>query len=165
VDGFVEPKRGPRHVLRLVRDVLQTEITARRGTSMAPALDHLSRVLRRRSIVFVVSDFLTSGYAQSLQTLARKHDVVAVVLIDPLDEALPDVGLLDIVDVEDGTRMVVDTGHRGVRSRYAAAAATRAAARDSRLSRAGVDRIDIQIEGDIADPIAAFFRRRAQVMQ
>jgi len=165
VDGFVEPKRGPRHVLRLVRDVMQTEITARRGTSMAPALDHLSRVLRRRSIVFVVSDFLTSGYAQSLQTLARKHDVVAIVLIDPLDEALPDVGLLDVVDIEDGTRMVVDTGDRGVRGRYAAAAAARAGARDTRLSRAGVDRIDIRIEGDIADPIAAFFRRRAQVMQ
>ncbi|MEX1023263.1 MAG: DUF58 domain-containing protein [Dehalococcoidia bacterium] len=164
VDAFVEPRRGTRHVLRQVRDVLQTDIAPRRGTSMAPALDHLSRMLRRRAVVFVVSDFFTSGYAQSLQTLARRHDVIALTLVDPLDLELPDVGLLDVVDAETGRRLVVDTSSAGVRRRYVEAVAARAAARDARLSRAGVDQVEIRLDRDVAEPVAAFFRRRAQVL-
>ena len=130
---------------------------------MAPALDHLARVLRRRSVVFVISDFFTTGYARSLQTLARRHDVIALTLTDPLDLELPDVGLLDAIDAESGQRLLVDTGDRAIREAYREAAAERAAARDLRLSRAGVDRISIHLDEDIGDPVAAFFRRRSQV--
>ncbi|HSG90518.1 MAG TPA: DUF58 domain-containing protein, partial [Pseudomonadales bacterium] len=84
VDAYVEPRRGTRHVLRQVRDVLLADMAPGRRTEMAPALDHLSRVLRRRSVIFVISDFFTSGYAQSLQTLARRHEVIALTLTDPL---------------------------------------------------------------------------------
>ncbi|MCA9857846.1 MAG: DUF58 domain-containing protein [Dehalococcoidia bacterium] len=167
VDAYVEPRRGTRHVLRQVRDVLLADIAPGRGTAMAPALDHLARVLRRRSVVFVISDFFTSGYAQSLQTLARRHDVIALTLIDPLDLELPDVGLLDVLDAETGRRLVVDSGSRRVREAYREATAQRAAARDLRLSRAGVDRIAIHLDGDpdsdVVEPVASFFRRRAQV--
>ena len=167
VDAYVDPRRGTRHVLRQVRDVLLADIAPGRGTAMAPALDHLARVLRRRSVVFVISDFFTSGYAQSLQTLARRHDVIAVTLIDPLDLELPDVGLLDVLDAETGRRLVVDSGSRRVREAYREATAQRAAARDLRLSRAGVDRIAIHLDGDpdsdVVEPVASFFRRRAQV--
>jgi len=164
VDSFVEPRRGTRHVLRQVRDVLLAEIGPGRGTAMAPALDHLARVLRRRSVVFVISDFFTNGYAQSLQTLARRHDVIAITLTDPLDLELPDVGLLDAMDAETGRRLLVDTGSRAVRDAYREAAAQRASARDLRLSRAGVDRIAIQVDQDVGDPVASFFRRRSQAM-
>ncbi len=164
VDAYVEPRRGTRHVLRQVRDVLLADIAPGRGTAMAPALDHLSRVLRRRSVVFVISDFFTSGYAQSLQTLARRHEVIALTLTDPLDLELPNVGLLDAVDAETGRRMLVDTGSRAVREAYRDAAAQRGAARDLRLTRSGVDRVAIAVDRDVADPVAAFFRRRAQVL-
>lgn len=163
VEAYVEPRRGTRHVLRQVRDVLLADIAPGRGTAMAPALDHLARVLRRRSVVFVISDFLTTGYAQSLQTLARRHDVIALVLVDPLDLELPDVGLLDVLDSETGRRMVVDSGSRRVRDAYRDAAAARAAARDLGLSRAGVERIAVHLDGDVVEPVASFFRRRAQV--
>lgn len=163
VDAFVEPRRGTRHVLRQVHDILRTEIPPGRATSMAPALEHLGRILRRRSVVFVISDFFTSGYAQALQTLARRHDVVALTLVDPLDLALPDVGLLDVIDAETGRQIVVDSSDAGTRERYAEAAAQRAAARDTRLSGAGVDQVSIRLDADVAEPVAAFFRRRAQV--
>jgi len=162
VDAFVEPRRGVRHVLRQVRDVLQADIAPRRGTSMAPALEHLGRVLRRRSLVFVVSDFFTEGYEEALQTLARRHDVVALVLVDPLDRALPDVGLLDVADAETGRHLLVDTSDAEVRARYARAAAERAATRDARLAAAGVDQVEVRLDQDVAPPMAAFFRRRAQ---
>lgn len=165
VERYVEPKRGTRHVLRLVHDVLRADIEPRRRTELTPALEHLGRVLRRRSVVFVISDFFTSGYAQALQTLARRHDVIALVLEDPLDRTLPDVGLIDVFDVETGARLVVDTSDRGVRARYAEAATRRAEARNARLSSVGVDRVEVAIGQDIAEPIAAFFRRRAQVLQ
>lgn len=164
VDAYVEPKRGTRHVLRQVRDVLLAEVAPGRGTAMAPALDHLARVLRRRSVVFVISDFFTDGYAPALQTLARRHDVIALTLIDPLDLELPDVGLLDVMDAESGRRLVIDTGNRGVREAYREAAAERAVARDLQLSRAGVERVAIHLDEDVAEPVASFFRRRAQVL-
>lgn len=163
VDAFVEPRRGARHVLRQVRDVLQADIAPRRGTSMAPALEHLGRLLRKRSLVFVTSDFFTKGYEQALQTLARRHDVVALVLVDPLDLALPDVGLLDVADAETGRRLLLDTSDAGARTRYAEAAAARAAARVERLTTAGVDQVEIHLDQDVAPPMAAFFHRRALV--
>lgn len=163
VDAFVQPKRGTRHVLRQVRDVLQTEIATGRRTSMAPALEHLGRILRKRSVVFVISDFFTAGYAASLQTLARRNDVIALVLVDPLDLALPNVGMLEVMDAESGRQLLIDTSDAGTRRRYAEAAAARAAARDARLAGAGVDAIEIRVDEDVAEPVAAFFRRRAQV--
>jgi len=163
VDSFVAPRRGTRHVLRQVRDVLQAEVAPGRGTAMAPALDQLARLLRRRSVIFVISDFFTDGYARSLQTLARRHDVIALVLVDPLDLELPEVGLLDVIDAESGQRLLIDTSDRVTRERYREAAAQRAVDRDLQLSRAGVDLVHVRVDEDVARPVAAFFRQRAQV--
>lgn len=164
VDSYVEPRRGTRHVLRQVRDVLQAEIAPGRSTEITSALEHLARTLRRRSVVFVISDFFTSGYAQALQTLARRHDVVALTLVDRWDIELPDVGLLDVVDAETGHRYLIDTSDRSTRDRYREAAAERAAARDLRLSRAGVEQVVIPVDQDVVRSVAAFFRQRAQAV-
>ena len=164
IDSYVAPRRGTRHVLRQVRDVLQSEIAPGRGTALTPALDQLARTLKRRSVVFVISDFLTSGYAQALQTLVRRHDVIALTLVDRWDTELPDVGLLDVIDAESGRRYLVDTSDCVTRERYAEAAVQRAAARDLRLTRAGVDQVVIPVDDDVARPVAAFFRHRAQVI-
>ncbi len=161
LDAFVPPKRGIRHVVRQVRDVLQQELAAGRGTGMAPALDYLGRVLRRRSVVFVISDFLDAGYESALQVLARRHHVVALTLVDPLDEALPDAGLLDVQDIETGRRALLDTSHRPTREAYAEQARRRAAARREAFTNAGVDEIEVRLDGDVVGPVAAYFRRRA----
>jgi uncharacterized protein (DUF58 family) len=163
IEEFVPPKRGQRHVLRLVRDVLAAEESPRRGahTDIGGAADYLARVLRRRAVVFLISDFFDEGYEPGLQTLARRHEVIALPLIDPLDEALPDIGLVELFDAERGGHVLVDTGDRETRERYAEAARERAARRHFALASTGVDEVEIRLDRDLVDPIAAYFRRRA----
>lgn len=160
VERFVPPKRGVNHVLRLVRDVVR-HAPPSPGTSIAAACDYLSRALRRRSVVFLISDFLDEGYVDSLRTLARRHDVIALVLVDPADEELPDLGIVRFAGAEDGAAQIVDTGNAGLRSRYAAAAVDRAAERRRLLATAGVDEVEIRLDGNLVDPIARYFRTRA----
>ena len=160
VERFVPPARGTRHVLRLVREVLFHPRPHAR-TAIPAATDYLARVLRRRSVLFLLSDFFDSGYEQSLRTLARRHEVVAITLIDPLDLALPDVGLIEIEDAEAGERLLLDSSDRATRRRYAQAARARAEARSAALASAGVDEIEVRLDEDYLGPLLRYFRRRA----
>ena len=160
VECYVPPARGTRQVLRLVREVLYHP-QPHRGTSIAAALDYLARVLRRRSVVFVISDFFDAGYQQALRTLARRHEVVAITLVDPLDLELPDVGLLEVEDAERGGRLLLDSRDRGVRQRYRQAAAARAQARSATLTSAAVDEVELRLDQDYVEPLVRYFRRRA----
>ena len=160
VERFVPPARGTRHVLRLVREVL-FHPPPRPATDIAAASDYLARVLRRRSVVFLISDFFDRGYEQSLRTLARRHDVVALTLIDPLDLQLPDLGLLEVEDAEHGDRLLVDSSDPGVRQRYAQAARERAEARRAALISSAIDEVEIRIDEGYMEPLVTYFRRRA----
>src|SRR5712692_9850753 len=124
IERFVPPRKGSRHVLRLIRDVLFFQPT-HRGTALHEALDYLNRILRRRSIVFLLSDFLDQGFEYALKRTARHHDLIAIRISDPREEELPAVGLLELEDAETGQRLLVDTGSRQVRAAYAAAAVAR----------------------------------------
>ena len=99
-EAFVRPAAGTRHALRLVRDVISATPALGRRTNIAAAADYLARVVRRRSIVFVISDFLDAGFEESLRGLARHHQVVALTLTDPHDVDLPNVGLAAVADAE-----------------------------------------------------------------
>jgi uncharacterized protein (DUF58 family) len=160
VERFVTPAHGTRHVLRIVREVLHHE-PARPGTSITAASDYLARILRRRSIVFFISDFYDSGYEQSLRTLARRHELLALTLTDPLDLELPDLGIVEVEDAERGTRMLLDTSDRGLRRRYAEAAEARQRDRRAALASAGVDEVPIRLDQDIVGPLVRYFRSRA----
>jgi uncharacterized protein (DUF58 family) len=160
VEHFVAPAHGTRHVLRIVREVLHHE-PARPGTSIAAASDYLARILHRRSIVFVISDFNDQGYERSLRTLSRRHEVLALTLIDPLDLELPDLGVVEVEDAERGTRMLVDTSDRGLRRRYSEAAEARLRDRRAALASAGVDEVPIRLDQDIVGPLVRYFRSRA----
>lgn len=164
IEAFVPPKRGPRHVIRQIRDVLQADLAAGKRTAMTPAIDYLGRVLGRRSVIFLISDFLDDGYEAALQTLARRHEVIALTLIDPLDEALPDLGLIELENVERGGRLLVDTGDARTREAYAERARERTLRRQDTLARAGVDEIGIRLDRDAVDPVSAYFRRRARAV-
>ncbi|PKN82842.1 MAG: DUF58 domain-containing protein [Chloroflexi bacterium HGW-Chloroflexi-9] len=164
IEAFVPPKRGPRHVIRQIRDVLQADLAAGKRTAMTPALEYLGRVLGRRSVIFLISDFLDDGYEAALQTLARRHEVIALTLIDPLDEALPDLGLIELEDVERGGRLLVDTGDARTREAYAERARARTLRRQETLARAGVDEIAVRLDRDAVDPVSAYFRRRARAV-
>ena len=160
VERFVPPERGARHVLRLVREVL-FHAPPHPQTKIAAATDYLTRVLRRRSIVFLISDFFDSGYERSLRTLARRHQVVAITLVDPLDLELPNLGLVEIADAERGERLLLDSADPTVRRRYATAARERAETRRSMLSSAGVDEVEMRLDQGYLEPLVAYFRRRA----
>ena len=133
---------------------------AERGTSIAGACDYLGRVLRRRAVVFLISDFFDDSYARALRDLARRHEVLAVTIVDPLDEQLPDAGIVEIEGIEGGDRALVDTSDRGVRRRYAEASTRRREARREALRAAGVDEIELRTDGEAAQPLLTYFRAR-----
>ncbi|MSQ29039.1 MAG: DUF58 domain-containing protein [Dehalococcoidia bacterium] len=165
IRSFIPPRRGVRQVTRLVGDILCAQRTAPgHTTDIAAAADYLGRVLRRRSTVFLISDFIASGYEESLRGLSRRHEVIAVTLIDPLDIALPDVGIIEVVDAERGGRVLLDSSSARVREAYAAAAAERAVRRRGSLAAAGVDEVEVRLDRDLTTPLAAYFRRRAKVI-
>ncbi|MBK8975363.1 MAG: DUF58 domain-containing protein [Planctomycetes bacterium] len=161
IELTVPARKGAQHVLRLIRDALALQ-PAGRGTDLALALDHAARVQRRRAVVFVVSDFLTNpvSYDRSLRLLARRHDVVAVRVLDPATRALPAAGLLRVRDPETGALRTLDTASRRVRAAYAARLEERSAAFRQSLRRARVDLLDLDPSQGLAGPILRFFRMR-----
>ena len=160
VERFVPPGKGRRHVLRIVREIVHHAPPAP-GTDLAAACDYLSRMLTRRSVVLLISDFFTSGYERALAALARRHEVIAVTLVDPLDLGLPPVGIVSVEDAENGDRLLLDTDDPRVRQRYAEAAVARATERHRALVSTGVDEIEVSLDQDVVRPLATYFRRRA----
>lgn len=159
VEHVVPPKKGRRHALRLVRDVLASS-AGQRGTDLGAACDYAARLLPHRSIVFVVSDFVSPDYERALTRLARKHDVVAVVLDDPGERELPNVGVARLVDAETGTLAEVDTSDPAVRARYAARLQSEREARQALLRRLGVDEVTVPLESGYVEALLRFFRTR-----
>lgn len=159
VERFVPPRKGARHVLRLIRDILFHQ-PAGRGTSLSLALDYLNRVQRRRAVVFLMSDFLDAGYEQALKRTGFRHDLIAVRLTDLREQELPAVGLLEVEDAETGARALLDTGSRAVRDAYAAMARQRRA-EFLRLARAArIDVVEAATDGRHLDALTRFFRLR-----
>ncbi len=160
IERFVPPRRGSRHALRLVHEVVSFA-PAPDASDLAGASEYLTRVLQRRSVVFVITDGFVTTFESALRALARRHDVIALTLIDRHDLALPDLGLVELEDPESGTRVLVDSSDREARARYAATARGRIEARRQAFRLAGVDEIELDIEGDYVEPLVRYFRRRA----
>lgn len=159
IEHYLPPRKGARHVLRLIRDVLFFEPT-RRGTSLAGGLDHLNRVQRKPAIVFLFSDFLDVDYERLLRRTARRHELIAVRLHGPREEVLPDVGLVVLEDAENGQRLLVDTSSPAVREGYQAAGLRRAEELRKLMRSAGIDLIEVSTDGGHLDALVAFFRQR-----
>ncbi len=159
VERFVPPRKGTRHVLRLIRDVLFYQ-PIHRGTSLREGLDFLNRVLHRRTIVFLLSDFLDSGYEASFKRTGRRHDFIAVRIVDPREEELPAVGLLELEDAESGERLLLDTNSAAVRLAFRAAAQRRREQLTQLTRRTRVDLIEVSTDGGHLDALIRFFRLR-----
>jgi len=162
VERYVPPKKGRRHVLRVIGEILAFEPTSR-GTDLAAGLDFLGKVARRRSVVFLVSDFLSDGWERAMRITAQRHELVPVVVGDPMERALPDVGLLVLEDLETGEVIEVDTT-AAARAAFARRAAEAAAARDLALRRINVDLVSVTTDQPYVDALVAFFRARAKRM-
>jgi uncharacterized protein (DUF58 family) len=167
IEHVVPPRKGRRHVLRIIRDVLAFE-PAGRGTDIGAALDYGARLMRHRGIFFVISDFMsprgTPGgeppWEKSMRLVSRRHDVVAVSVTDPSEEHLPQVGLLVVRDPETGTDVVIDTGRAAVRSMYDMIVAHERERARRVFRRLGVDEVAARTDAGYVRPLLAFFRRR-----
>jgi len=166
VDTVIPARGGRVQVLRLLHALVarpQPQAPAGDGTRLAELLAAGAAMLRRRCTVFVVSDFISEpGWEKPLAELARRHDVVAVRLIDPLELELPDLGLIPIRDAETGEQLLVDTSDRGFRQRFARIAAQREASLLQGLAQAGVDTLELPTGGDLVNAIVRFADLRRQ---
>jgi len=164
IERYVPPRRGRKHGLRVISEVLAFK-PAHRGTDIGEALGHLTTAQRRRAVVFVVSDFLASGYDTALAVAARRHDVVPVVLTDPIEEALPADGLRGLWplrDAETGEMVLVDFSDARTRATYAELAAAERDRRDKLFRKLSLDAVRVRPGDDYVAPLAALFRARAR---
>ena len=164
VDGVVPARGGRRHVLHLLNTLMTRKpMPKARATDLSDLLRSAFNTVRRRSLVFVISDFIsTPGWEEALSLLSRRHEVLAVRLFDPLELKLPDLGLLVMQDAETGEQLFVDTQDRGFRRRFAKAAEAREIALRESFARAGVDVLELSTADDIGDSILGFARARKQ---
>ena len=159
VIDYFPPRKGKVNVLRLIRQLVAAEPVARE-TNLAVALDYLNRVQKRRAVVFMISDFLAPAARHAMAVANRRHDLVAVTVSDPREQALPDVGFLTLRDAETGEIVEVDTRHPRVRSLFQNRAADRADELSDQLKKTGVDQLAICTDEDYQKSLRRFFRMR-----
>jgi uncharacterized protein (DUF58 family) len=164
MDRIVPPRGGRRQVLHLLNLLASRPRLVRSApTDLGAILRQAAGILRRRSVVFVISDFISRpGWDKPLGFLARRHDVVAIRLLDPSETHMPDIGLLAFQDAESGEQLLVDTHDRGFRRRFAAAAQQENEAIRARLARAGVDCLEVSTADDLLDAVVRFTQMRRQ---
>jgi uncharacterized protein (DUF58 family) len=191
-DLYIPPRKGQKHALRVIREVLargqeppsgpttrwrladlprtvrqwfrklqdQTRAPARRETSIAAALEFCRKVLPRKTVLFLVSDFLDEGYLPVLRHANRRHDVVSVLITDPREQAMPPAGLVTLEDAETGVTRLVDTRSAAFRGEVERGAKARLEKLDTDLRSSGVDLVVVDAAGSVIDPVLRFFRQR-----
>ena len=163
IELFIPPRKGRKHVLRLVRELLAFEPKGK-GTDIKLALDTVNQILKRKSILFLVSDFLADpeGYRKELSMTNKRHDVIAVDLSDPMETGIANVGLIAMEDPETGQVAWVDTSDKRWRQTFHQRLANQEEHKKRAFIQTGVDRIDIQTNEDYTVPLTNFFHQRAQ---
>ena len=158
VDAVIPARGGRHHVLQLLHTLQTRPDAAQAGpTKLHELLESAVRQVRRRSTVFVVSDFISeTGWEKPLGMLAQRHEVVAVRLLDAMELQLPDLGLIPITDAETGEQLLVDTSDKGFRQRFARIAAQREADLRQSLTRAGVDTLELSTDGELVEALMRF---------
>ncbi len=161
VEQIVPPMKGQKHVMRVVREILGAE-PERPGTDLKVALETLYRVARRRSVAFVLSDFFASGYERALSLASARHDVIPVMLVDPRDDELPDVGLAAFEDLETGESVMVDTSSAYVRKHYQRKMQNEREAQLKLFKKLGLDHAVVRTDKPYIGPLRDLFARRAR---
>lgn len=159
VELFVPPGKGTSHVLRLIRDLLGFKPRQAR-TDIAAAVDFLGRVTRKRAVVFLVSDFLESGFERALRTVGKRHDLIAVTIADPVELRMPNVGLIELEDAETGELIEIDTSSAAVRRKYEGLGAERTGKLQELFRGMDIDQIEILTGRDYVRDLVGFFRTR-----
>lgn len=161
VELFIPPKKGRLHILRLIREMIFFSPEGR-GTDLAGALEYMNKVITRRAVVFVISDFLTGDFTRPLTVSAKRHDMVALPVVDPAEEALPDVGVILLEDPETGEQIEVDTSRRVITGNYARLAEERSKELAGIFGLRGVDTVQLRTDEDYLPVLRSFFDRRGR---
>ena len=159
IEKFVPPRKGRGHALRIVRELLSFE-PSRPATSIKTALEYLNHVQKKRGIIFVISDFMDTGYEAALRIAGKRHDLIGVVLQDPRENELPSVGLMHLRDAESGTTRLIDTSDARVRSLYRTFNHQTQEARKSLFIKSRLDDIEVHLDQPYLKPLIDFFRLR-----
>ncbi|MGB3050570.1 MAG: DUF58 domain-containing protein [Polyangiales bacterium] len=159
IERFVPPKKGRSHVMRVVTEILNANPEGE-GTDLGVALDLLGGIGKRRTVAFVISDFIAEQYEKSLKVVSAKHDVIPIQISDPREDELADVGLALVEDLETGELVEVDTSNLNVRAEYAREAQRQRAAREHLFRRLQLDHVTVSTERDFVRPLAELFRLR-----
>ena len=161
IEKFVPPRKGRRHVLRVLRELLYFR-PEERGTDIAGALEYLARVVRRRAVVFVVSDFFDTGYQKALAVAGRRHDTIVIRMGDPRERELPAVGYIELEDAETGELLTVNLSDPAFREAFDRDVTETRTALERAFRTIGIDVIEISTDRPYADRLMRFFRQRAK---
>lgn len=159
IEKFVPPRKGLRHVLRIIREALYFKPEAK-GTDIPGALEYLSKTTNRRSVAFVISDFYAQDYKKSLSIADKRHDIIAMSITDPRELELPDIGVINLEDAETGRSFFVDTSSAEVRNQYNAEALKLFNDRQNLFRSINIDHIDIRTDIPYTQALYKFFRMR-----
>ena len=159
VELFIPPKKGRLHTLRLIREMLYFEPKGR-GTNMAGALDYLNRVINRRAVLFLISDFIAPDFSKALTVSSRRHDVVAMPVRDPGESGLADVGIITLEDAETGQQIDINTGSKSVRRGLADLEEVRRKSLERLFRSRRIDIVPLSTTEDYLLPLRAFFEQR-----
>jgi uncharacterized protein (DUF58 family) len=161
IEKVIPPKKGRLHVLRLIRELLTTEPKGT-GTDLSESLSYVNRLLNRRAIVILASDFQDESYDRQMKITSRKHDLVNIVINDKLEDELPDLGLVPFKDAETGYEVMVDTSSPKVRRQYHQKRIAQKASLRDHFKRMQIDTIELETNDSYIRPLVSFFRRRVQ---
>lgn len=159
IEKFIPPRKGSRHVLRVIREALYN-VPEGRKTNISAAVEYLNRVMKRRAVTFIISDFFDKNYKDPLSIANKKHDIIAITIADPRESTLPDVGIVELRDAETGEDFAVDTSDAGVRRQYELKNRERAEDRNRLLRSIRVDRIDVSTAIPYVKELIKFFKMR-----
>ncbi len=161
IEKFVPPRKGRRHGLRVLRELLYFQPEGR-GTDVAGALGYLARVVRRRAVVFVVSDFFDTGYQKALAVAGRRHDTVVIRMGDPRERELPAVGYIELEDAETGEQLTVNVSDPAFREAFDHDVTETRTTLEREFRKTGIDVIELSTDRPYADRLMRFFRQRAK---
>lgn len=159
IELYVPPKKGKTHVLRIIRELLFHK-PKHKGTSIKSALEYFRRMQKKRVVVFLVSDFLDQAYFQSMNIINKKHDLVAVEIVDPLEAKLPNIGLVELEDPETGNRTVVDTSNKSWRKQYQSVRNQFDERKKVEFRKMKIDHLLIHTNEPFEQELVSFFKRR-----
>ncbi|MBE0650540.1 MAG: DUF58 domain-containing protein [Bacteroidales bacterium] len=159
IEKFIPPKKGSSHILRIIRELIDFK-AENRGTNISESLRFLTNVIKKRATVFLISDFMGNDFQKAVRIANHKHDLIAIRITDQREVALPDIGLVRVVDAETGEKMWINTGNKTVRRRYNHWAQQKTQELDIMFSKLGVDVVKINTGEDYVKPLIKLFKKR-----